>query len=361
MATEKLKWNYDLIVENIQEAIHDLHKQRASSRKLRKKAIKVLGEAPPVNTPLELTHLLEDLLMVRDGLVQSKPFLLGGATLDSLLNQDPETYDYVKNAQIPFPNMFFDLVSAPKIRIPFIDKTVKPMGIHFLDNSLTIDEEGQLDESFSRVRYSMRVYYENNLLSASPSEFFDSFKLIGGLQDSKSIIVSFGDQAYGIDTVNKTVLKTSLGSAEEIMRTADPDFEYTEKDADDAMKFANLSINFVNYINAFNTTISTRRRKVEQKIGGKLRRTEEEYGVIVLKDRVVDDYESKPTLRKLEWRVYVRGHNRHYRDEQGLIESVTWIEPHIRGPGGAPWRHNRYADLAAKLEQERELRKQGVL
>ena len=44
--------------------------------------------------------------------------------------------------------------------------------------------------------------------------------------------------------------------------------------------------------------------------------------------------------RTLEYRVWVRGHFRHY--QSGLC---IWIDPHVRGPSYAPWKHNRYKVL----------------
>jgi len=126
----------------------------------------------------------------------------------------------------------------------------------------------------------------------------------------------------------------------------------------------NLCVNLVNYINAHNVTVIKRERDVdidaERVWDGE--REKNPFYLVTIRDGVVEEPEL-PTGRTwdLKWRVYVRGHDRKYRDDQRRVVRTTWIGPHIKGPDGAPWRYQRYQVLATKLLREKEmLREHGV-
>jgi hypothetical protein len=63
----------------------------------------------------------------------------------------------------------------------------------------------------------------------------------------------------------------------------------------------------------------------------------------------------------LEYRVFVRGHDRKYLDDRGAIRMTSWIPPCIKGPPNAPFIEQRYQVLHDKLKREQEMyKKYGV-
>jgi len=146
------------------------------------------------------------------------------------------------------------------------------------------------------------------------------------------------------------------------MNNADPTPEIKEIKNIDLKKSSELieslygfTVNMINYINAHNVTLSEGGNvnpQVKDKIGLVHSKP---YNIITLKDeeKYVGDYEENG--RKLDCRIYVRGHPRRLKNDQGIIYRTTWVSPHIRGPEGAPWREQRYQVLADKLKREQKI------
>jgi hypothetical protein len=117
-------------------------------------------------------------------------------------------------------------------------------------------------------------------------------------------------------------------------------------------KLIDLAINLVSYVNAQNVEVVKSSRggndkeldKVNRKRAAKgknpIKPPKPYYWVNIKKSYVSEDDEHEEG-EKLKWRVWVRGHNRHY---QHMVDPI-WIEPHVKGPRNAPWRHDRYAVL----------------
>lgn len=122
----------------------------------------------------------------------------------------------------------------------------------------------------------------------------------------------------------------------------------------------NFCVNLINYINSHNVQINKRTR------GKRTPRSESEtlilsaeqkpFSLITVRDSKIEETTERETRTwDLNWRVYVRGHVRHYRDEEGNLTSTTWVHPYVRGPTNAPWKTQRYEILAKKLEEERRM------
>ena len=118
-------------------------------------------------------------------------------------------------------------------------------------------------------------------------------------------------------------------------------------------KKIDLTLNLINYINAQNVVIKkiSRESRSQQdldRINRKRQRDRKNqisplkpyYMVEVKKSYVYEDEKGDQGLWSLENRVWVRGHFRHYEDKAPI-----WIEPFVKGPENAPWKHNRYAVL----------------
>ncbi len=126
----------------------------------------------------------------------------------------------------------------------------------------------------------------------------------------------------------------------------------------------NLCTNIINYINAHNVTIVTKEREVielerDERNKKKKKVHQRPFHLIVVKDKVIEEPESPKETGQwtLQERLYVRGHDRRYRDDTGNIRMTLWISPYVKGPPNAPWREQRYAVLADKLMREKEMMK----
>ena len=135
-----------------------------------------------------------------------------------------------------------------------------------------------------------------------------------------------------------------------IERRSGTKIDVSKQTATEGKRFADLMINLVSYINAKNVAI------VRQGRGGRQRRVmlpggiESEggrpYSWIDIKKSYVRYPEGEPTGWKLQNRVWVIGHERHFSQTP---DDWIWIEPHIKGPENAPWHYRRYAALYEKL------------
>ena len=132
------------------------------------------------------------------------------------------------------------------------------------------------------------------------------------------------------------------------------------KGKDTLLCLSRFCVNTINYINAHNVTVVQRTRGKyipypDQDLSI-LPSNKRPFYLVTIKDGFVEEEQERQTRSwDLQWRLYVRGHDRKLRDDSGQIYMTSWVRPHIRGPPDAPWREQRYEVLAAKLEQEKEM------
>ena len=84
---------------------------------------------------------------------ESKPFFIGPATLDALVNVKPESYECVKEFRIPFKNIFFEFSEPFEMGIPFSSSMSKARGLQLLLSTSTESE---------RPVYSIGLYYQKD-------------------------------------------------------------------------------------------------------------------------------------------------------------------------------------------------------
>jgi len=123
-------------------------------------------------------------------------------------------------------------------------------------------------------------------------------------------------------------------------------------------KRLDLIVNIVNYMNAQNNYITKESRKIQglDKInkkraskGKELLSALKPYHIVRVKKNYTHSEKSKEGKDwDLNWRVWVRGHFRHYQDGK-----CVWIEPYKKGPENAPWKENRYQVLYEKYQKLR--------
>lgn len=285
---------------------------------------------------------------------------------DSLYNEKHTNINYEKTIHLPFPYIFFEFE--------------KPIS--------TIDLNGDQKEiggSFCCKRWDLKQQEIENMdkhigtdpfiISADTVENYENkFQLmnffVGGqcfgipslteeiIFDRKTLNFTFNynGNKYFYDFNKKILQKLNIPKHIYGHENNEPEFikindenisEYISKRID-------LAINLINYINAQNIVIRKvsresrsqhdldRINKKRQREGkNQLAPLKPYYIVEVKKSYIDEDEKGNQGLWSLENRVWVRGHFRHYEDGR----APRWIEPYIKGPKDAPWKHNRYSVL----------------
>ena len=341
-----------------------------------------------------IEEMRRDLNSIRQ---ECMPFLIGPATLDSLIEEPAKKLDYIEEGHLPFDDMFFDFVHPFPLGMPLIEDGGKKDESPVIGLRLTKTDNASLEylagwysafesiEGFSPIDkmtspYRLLVYYrypENKIAAIdstfclvskgeSDKRFFFSGTLgITGI-DPK-LYVSFGMDPYTNGVIFRQIRDGDAFFQERAMEgSAKTMFQYISlsqvPNGDALEKIANLGVNLVNYINSHNLTVINRNRK-PRLVRSKGKFLEEPsskrpFHLIIVKDEEVEETREGDKSWELNWRVYVRGHNRNFRDDDGSIYLTSWTHPHVRGPPDAPWREQRYEVLAKKLEQEREMYRQ---
>ncbi|MBW2995951.1 hypothetical protein KY332_01490 [Candidatus Woesearchaeota archaeon] len=314
----------------------------------------------------------EEYKSILDLLLEAKPFLIGPATIDSLVNTQPASYGYVWRGQLPFNPIFFELAEPIPMALPLSDNVKNMCGIYLEGGE---DREGLW-------HYGINVHYSNNLddlvTAAIEIEPEKEQRVFGGyLLDSsnrlrshkrcvknmkrmlrkvnrqKYIDPNYKDLSFEIDIHSK---KGWFSTKSGLKRTknkvspenlSDPDFFY---------QIPSLCINLINYINSHNTTVVPREGPIKRREASGEKRKKKPFHLVVVKDNVVQEYEPrKDKAWELTERIYVRGHNREYKNKDGTLRMTTWVSPHVRGPPDAPFANQRYQVLAEKLLREQEM------
>jgi len=314
-----------------------------------------------------LPHIRRDMQAFR----QSRPILIGPATLDSLINQEPDRYDYVREGHLPFDIMFFEFLEPFKMSAPFHKEEADTIGLSFYQQrSLTAIRQLHELEAEPNTTYRANLFYAHDGHSKAMSMFFNPV-------NQAIFSCGFTDRKFIIDMEKSEVkyFKTSELPKEVILSGRLRDEDYHRMPLSECpnyqviIQIANLCTNLVNYINAHNTTFTRRNRVVPPNPTGRgstnPRRMSQRQGrgsqrqrfyVVTIKDQVKQEPEhpSNQTWTLTE-RIYVRGHPRRLRNEDGEIRRVTWIPPCVKGPPDAPFANQRYQILSERLIRERQM------
>jgi hypothetical protein len=317
----------------------------------------------------------------------SKPFLIGPATVDSLFNQEPENWRYIREGRLPFDLMFIDFVQPFRIGIPFIMNESDLVGVLLSRGNFSFTTDN-LDLGIGHgLEYSLSTYDSgkgeqlirgNSILFGQPNTLGGTFKMYcrttisskDGVGYDKHIMISPENQRARIITFSESMNHDPKDFRDEDvflrLESGEFDEELTLDKIPNSHLFSqlpNFCVNFVNYINAHNVTVKQRTRGRYIPYDGqdvaRLPSKKRPFYLITIKDDVVEEPQQRQARTwDLQWRVYVRGHDRRYRDDSGQIVKTTWVRPHIRGPPEAPWKENRYEVLAAKLGREEDMYRQ---
>jgi hypothetical protein len=265
------------------------------------------------------------------------------------------------------------------------EEAAQAVGIHLqqVENTEPRESELKIEEDSLPLRispvYSAVIFYHQ--------EDSKSLKTVGSLFRSTTILpanltifqlwgaLSGGDLEYMVDLEERNILYSSREEVEKlpielqikrkshVMRSSKEDYHHNIsldklKNPDNAFQLPNLAVNIINYINAHNVTFRQGTKQIlvsaptPANRNRRVSRNKPFYLVSVRdEERTIEDTAGKSW--ELNWRIYVRGHDRRYRDENGEITKTSWISPYVKGPPTAPWRHQRYEILADKLMKER--------
>jgi hypothetical protein len=342
-------------------------------------------------------HLEAEITLLR-GVKESKPFLMGGATLESLINSTPEDYSCVREGRLPFDNMFFEFAEPITTQMPFLKRDAKFRGMK-VDKIQTnnLDLSHTADKSING--YLIDVYFEENA-KIYDLELFFSQESRGNLEgriselsndpetDKQPVVTLFSidRQKNLLKLSNEKENRNKIIEYQLIIhywkegdgeKPEEPKYEIevpldkSKGEYEFITKIPNLTVNFINYINAHNVTVVRKEREVielqrDERNKKKKVISKHPFYLITVKDHV---YEEPDTPREtglwtLKERVFVRGHWKYYRDKNGQRigdDHRYWVIPHIRGPHDAPFKETRYQVLHDKLKREQEMyNKYGV-
>jgi len=212
-----------------------------------------------------LQHVRRDMQALR----QARPILVGPATLDSLINQEPDRYDYVMAGNLPFDLMFFEFLEPFRMGVPFYEGETEAIGLSFYNKrSLTAIrqiESEQLAESEAETNtpYIANLYYTNENYIQSTSIRFNPV-------NQAIFSCTSADRRFIIDMERGEVLYIrSSELSEEMISNGVIKGEYFHRmplsecpNYQATVQIANLCTNLVNYINSHNTTFTRRNRIV---------------------------------------------------------------------------------------------------
>lgn len=340
------------------------------------------NKAPDGQTKRAIEETISDLLKFH-------VFLIGPATLETLVNEKPSRYDYVENGQLPFNEVFFEFAEPFDMNMPFLNKQANAMGMEFRK----VEGPAKFADYGARIYFQPekgKIYSLGITFGRNYGEGFFSGALLDEVDPKNKQIL------FSIDLnerkLNYTEMQNPAEFAERILeaqKVVDPflfnsrecvEKAYTDPKARrilfpneaDISSFPNgqiftqvpnLCVNLINYINAHNVTVLRKERPIEyieKTEGKKKKRTgKNHFHLIIVKDEVVEESDEPRKVGRwtLQERIYVRGHFRYYRDEKREIRLATFINPYVKGPPNAPWREQRYQVLAEKLLREQEMMK----
>jgi hypothetical protein len=298
------------------------------------------------NTELQQNLIAEHLARL---LNDSKIFLINGAVVDDLYNLKHDDTDYGQTFHLPFPGIFFEMMSPLEISL-IGERRVKGILYGTMEKADMFKNQGSPPDQFV-----MNLFYENAVkIGAFPdSVYFRTSRL-----PNMALITNEGFfYEYTPEKGVVATLRPNYGKLYQKIKQHDPEMMRAN-----FQRLLDLSINLLSYINAHNVTIREAGRggpdidvinKRRIRKSKKPLPTKSYYWIDVKKSAVGEDNLSVVSGNPLEYREWVRGHFQKYHTKDGPVKN--WIEPYVRGPSNAPWKENRYRVLDDLLKEGRKL------
>ena len=367
-------WVYDTIVKIRRQERKQMSRWFEKNNSLPSKQSKVIYSRASLEDAKKSGRLIE----------QAHPILIGPSTAESVMGTRPERFDYIRDGKLPFDSIFFEFMEPPSIEVPVSSDEFDLLGIQLNKIRYVSDiviqklgkggdqtNTGALNEFYITAKkgaYDVYAYYQ------SPEGKLFSLNFIR-LNDDLTCPTG-GMRFHGRDNTTETAFFKEGGSTRwgfEADTVAPILYNVDEKRIlsegllgrifDHQESMHGISTNLVNFVNSRNVRVSPARIKGQQKKGvyrnprtGDIHsNSNKPYHIVLIESVEVEEPEEIRSGHTLEFRVYVRGHDRKYRDDNGDVRKVIWVAPYVKGPITAPWRHNRYAVLAEGIKREKEM------
>lgn len=297
-------------------------------------------------------ELIEPLKMLKN---EAKVILIDEMTLDSLANEPYSDESFYGEVKLPFPHTFFEF-GRPLKYTELLRREAFDLGAILFSESTEEENETnkeEISEPICQLRYLPKnlfdifLFNENGSRGKAQIHFSETSPFIAFQEfDSEG-----KQHLYMYNAKERTIIPI-----DDLVSGKDFKVGYLKKMGDEELnplKLANLSVNIINYINAQNITIKKahREKKAILMPSSKKKRPKrfliptKPYYWIEIEKHVYEEKEGEPGHSwELEYRVWVRGHFRHYKDGKRI-----WIEPYVKGPLDAPWKYNRYKVLYDKF------------
>jgi len=342
----------------IDELIEKLESERAYVREGRENGLlykfKDLERGGAIIRGRDLSQNLEKWreLLLRE----AKVFWIDEMTADSLYNVPHPKINYEKAMYLPFPTIFFEFEKP--FEIDTIDRKRNLKGMLYTQFDTLEAATAHVEDIVGFPGWMRIALFSKEDVGFNPgADIWFDVKRLPNFIYSVSTPISAPRMPSTFSVAGQRYACTTAG----IYKIADSTMDMAENvKVDDTPeshafpKLIDLAVNIVSYVNAQNVEIVKSGRggsdkdldKINRKraVKGKnpIKPPKSYYWINIKKSYVSEDDEHEEG-EKLKWRVWVRGHFRHYSEER-----ETWIEPHVKGPRNAPWRHNRYAVSYAK-------------
>ena len=278
----------------------------------------------------------------------SKIFLINGAVVDDLYHVPHDNTDYNQTVHLPFPAIFFELMSPLEISLTQ-ERRVKGILYGKMEDADFFQHKEVPPDQFV-----MNLFYED---TTKRRAFPDSVYFRTSHLPNLALLT---DEGFFYEYTPETgVIATLREGDEKVYQRAQPHDPDTMRA--NFQRLLDLSVNLVDYINAHNVVIQKtdrggpiidviNRKRIRK---GKNPLPTKAYYWIDVTQSVASE-ESTVRGDQLEYREWVRGHFQKYHTTDGTIKN--WIEPYVRGPTDAPWKENRYRVLDDMLKKGQKLR-----
>lgn len=303
------------------------------------------------------------MLRQRVFLAESKPFILGPATIDSLMYWEPRDgedeskdprYDFIRDGKLPFPGMFFEFFDPVRFDLPFEQGEKEVLGMGLVD---TLQLPARIKGDEFGLRYILSLYYQRD----------------GKVDPGMTVAMNPERQQVFLGNSESTRFRINMEN-----RVVEFDEHYDglrqdyphrrplgdEDETNPFVKMARLATNIVNYVNAHNVYVRTggqrRIHPPDEDVHAPPSRTKmsRPFYVVEVRDEVIDREPLAEAAYTLNCQFWVRGHSMRYRNPSGTIRYTTWRKWHKKGPDGAPWKEHRWAVSNDKIERERAMLKE---
>lgn len=275
---------------------------------------------------------------------KTKVFLFDEMITDSLMNvrYDKDVYRNPRN--LPFPYLFFEFEEPIPFRL--VDYLGLTQGIFFC----------KLEDS------QLTKFEKKNGLMCNVFDHYSKSTFGGGIIIEDIGLIIFDEPRKG-ETIRHVFSmrnnRYGIGYYEDV-NDAENKFDWRDYESisDDRMldlpKLGNFLLNTVDYINAQNVVIRKRDRSQPglERINRKRERKGKDrlpflqpYYFVELKKKYIDEEREDKDTWTLNYRVWVRGHFRHYQDG-----TCIWIDPYVKGPPDSPWKETRYLALYKRFK-----------